>query len=172
MRKYSKFAYLCAPINRYRQMNRFKGVLYGMATSVTFGLIPLFTLPLMGKGMVYDSILFYRFLFASMALGTVMLIKKESFRVEWKDVPVFVMLSVFYTFSSLFLLWGYGYMGAGVATTLHFTYPVFVTLLMLVLYREKASLLTWIAILLAVYDIVLQSFRTYILFCIDNLFSC
>lgn len=39
-----------------------------MATSVTFGLIPLFTLPLMGKGMTYDSILFYRFLFASGSL--------------------------------------------------------------------------------------------------------
>ena len=28
-------------------MGKFKGVLYGMATSVTFGLIPLFTLPLL-----------------------------------------------------------------------------------------------------------------------------
>lgn len=157
MRKYSKFAYLCAPINRYRQMNRFKGVLYGMATSVTFGLIPLFTLPLMGKGMVYDSILFYRFLFASMALGTVMLIKKESFRVEWKDVHVFVMLSVFYTFSSLFLLWGYGYMGAGVATTLHFTYPVFVTLIMFFIFRERSSWLTWVAIALAVGGVAMLS---------------
>lgn len=49
-------------------MGRFKGISFGMATSVTFGLIPLFTLPLMGKGMTYDSILFYRFLFASGSL--------------------------------------------------------------------------------------------------------
>lgn len=138
-------------------MNRFKGVLYGMATSVTFGLIPLFTLPLMGKGMVYDSILFYRFFFASLALGTVMLIKRESFRIDRKDIPVFVMLSVFYTFSSLFLLWGYGYMGAGVATTLHFTYPVFVTLLMFFIFREKTSWLTWVAIVLAVGGVAMLS---------------
>ena len=43
-------------------MNSLKGFFYGIATSVTFGLIPLFTLPLMQKGMVFDSILFYRFL--------------------------------------------------------------------------------------------------------------
>ena len=123
-------------------MSRFKGIFYGMATSVTFGLIPLFTLPLIGKGMAYGSILFYRFLFASIALAAVMLVKKESFRVELRDLPVFVMLSFFYTYSSLFLLCGYGYMGAGVATTLHFTYPVFVTLLMFLLFREKS---TWLS---------------------------
>ena len=138
-------------------MGRVKGVLYGMATSVTFGLIPLFTLPLIGKGMDYDSILFYRFLFASAALGLVMLIKGESFRIEWKDLPVFMLLSVFYTFSSLFLLCGYGYMGAGVATTLHFTYPVFVSLLMFIIFREKTLWLTWLAIALAVCGVALLS---------------
>ena len=128
-----------------------------MATSVTFGLIPLFTLPLIGKGMAYGSILFYRFLFASIALAAVMLVKKESFRVELRDLPVFVMLSFFYTYSSLFLLCGYGYMGAGVATTLHFTYPVFVTLLMFFLFREKSTWLTWVSIALAVCGVALLS---------------
>ena len=128
-----------------------------MATSVTFGLIPLFTLPLIGRGMEYDSILFFRFFFASIALSAVMLIKRESFRIDLRDLPVFILLSFFYTFSSLFLLCGYGYMGAGVATTLHFTYPVFVTLLMLFLFREKSSWLTWIAIALAVCGVALLS---------------
>ena len=138
-------------------MGKFKGVLYGMATSVTFGLIPLFTLPLIGKGMEYDSILFYRFLFASIALASVMLVKKESFRVSAKDLPTFILLAFLYTFSSLFLLYGYGYMGAGVATTLHFTYPVFVTLLMFLLFREKTSWLTWPAIVLAVGGVAMLS---------------
>lgn len=31
----------------------------------------------------------------------------------------------------MFLFWGYNFMSAGIATTLHFTYPVFVTLIML-----------------------------------------
>lgn len=128
-----------------------------MATSVTFGLIPLFTLPLIGRGMEYDSILFFRFFFASTTLAAVMLIKRESFRIDLRDLPVFILLSFFYTFSSLFLLCGYGYMGAGVATTLHFTYPVFVTLLMLFLFREKSSWLTWIAIALAVCGVALLS---------------
>lgn len=127
-----------------------KGFVCGIATSVTFGLIPLFTLPLMRKGMASDSILFYRFLVASAALGLMMLVKRESFAVSRRDLPMVVLLAVFYTASSLFLLYGYEMMGAGVATTIHFTYPVFVTLIMLSVFREKTSWVTWLAVVLAI----------------------
>ena len=77
--------------------NNLKGFAYGIATSVTFGLIPLFTLPLMEKGMRFDSILFYRFLFAAIALSGMLLAKKESFRTEILNTPFFFFLVVFYT---------------------------------------------------------------------------
>lgn len=129
---------------------RFKGFIYGVVTSVTFGLIPLFTLPLMREGMLSDSILFYRFFVSTIALGLVMLIKHESFSISLRDLPIIFVLALFYTASALFLLYGYEVMGAGIATTIHFTYPVFVTLLMLILFREKVSLVTMLAILLAI----------------------
>lgn len=131
-------------------MKRFKGYFYGVATSVTFGLIPLFTLPLMREGMNYESILFYRFLFATIALGIMLKITGQSYSIEKKDIPVLLLLGCFYTASAMFLFWGYDFMGAGVATALHFTYPVFVTLLMLLIFREKASWITWVAIFMAV----------------------
>lgn len=134
-------------------MNSIKGLIYGIVTSVTFGLIPLFTLPLMKEGMSLDSILFYRFLFATIALGIMMKVDKEPFAIKMNDLPLLVLLSTYYMVSAQFLFWGYDYMGAGVATTLHFTYPVFVTLLMLLLFREKASWVTWLAIILAVYGV-------------------
>ena len=126
-----------------------KGFVYGIATSATFGLIPLFTLPLMAKGMQFDSILFYRFLFASIALVGIMAVKKESMRIDKKDIPVLILLGFFYTASAMFLFWGYNFMSAGIATTLHFTYPIFVTLIMLVFFREKTSWVTLLAIGLA-----------------------
>lgn len=127
-----------------------KGFLYGIATSVTFGLIPLFTLPLMARGMHFESILFYRFVLATLALGVMMKLKGESFRVGRADIPFFLLLGFFYTCSAMFLFWGYDFMGAGVATTLHFTYPVFVTLLMLCFFRERTSWITLLAIMLAI----------------------
>lgn len=140
-------------------MNSFKGFVYGIITSVTFGLIPLFTLPLMREGLPLDSILFYRFLFATIALAIMMRLHKESFFIQSRDLPMFILLAVFYTASALFLFWGYELMGAGMATTLHFTYPVFVTLLMLVIFGEKASWVTWLAIALAIFGVAKLSLK-------------
>lgn len=131
-------------------MNNLKGFALGLITSATFGLIPLFTLPLMAKGMQFDSILFYRFLFASAALTIVMLARKESFRTDKRDLPILILLGIFYTISAMFLFWGYNFMAAGIATTLHFTYPIFVTLLMFLIFREKTSWVTLLAIGLAI----------------------
>ena len=121
-----------------------------MATSVTFGLIPLFTLPLMGTGVESDASMIAHLATATVALGLMMVAKKEGFGLPWRDVPIVVVLAALYMGSAQFLLYGYEVMGAGVATTLHFTYPVFVTLLMLVLFRERASWVTWMAVVLAI----------------------
>jgi drug/metabolite transporter (DMT)-like permease len=99
--------------------NNLKGFAYGIATSVTFGLIPLFTLPLMEKGMRFDSILFYRFLFAAIALSGMLLAKKESFRTEMRNLPILILLGAFYTGSAMFLFWGYNFMAAGHDSTFH-----------------------------------------------------
>lgn len=131
-------------------MSNVKGFAYGIATSATFGLIPLFTLPLMAKGMQFDSILFYRFLIAALALTGIMAVRKESFRIERREIPILILLGSFYTTSAMFLFWGYSFMSAGIATTLHFTYPIFVTLIMLLFFREKTSWVTLTAIGLAI----------------------
>ena len=120
-------------------MNNLKGFAFGILTSATFGLIPLFTLPLMAKGMQFDSILFYRFLFAALALAGIMAAKKESFHADKRDIPVLILLGFFYTASAMFLFWGYNFMSAGI-----------VTLIMLLFFREKTSWITLMAIVLAI----------------------
>ena len=92
-------------------------------------------------------------------LAGMMKLHKEPFGIEGRDIPFLLLLAGFYTASALFLFWGYDFMGAGVATTLHFTYPVFVTLLMLVLFRERASWVTWAAIVLAIYGVAKLSLK-------------
>lgn len=134
-----------------------KGFLYGIASSATFGLIPLFTLPLMAKGMVFDSILFYRFLVASLAIGVFLILRKETFLITRKESPVLVLLGFLYSGSALFLFWGYNYLSSGIATTIHFLYPVFVTLIMIIIFHEKKSFWTIFAILLAITGVALLS---------------
>ena len=112
-------------------MNKVNGFLYGLLSSASFGLIPLFTIPAMQAGMQFESILFYRFLFACMALGGILLINGQSFRISRRDIPSLLLLAILYLMSAVFLFWGYRFMASGVATTIHFMYPVPTTLVMM-----------------------------------------
>lgn len=59
-------------------MKSLKGIIYAMISSGTFGLIPLFTIPLMGNMEMNESnILFYRFLFSTLMMGAVCLLHKN-----------------------------------------------------------------------------------------------
>ncbi|WP_291582933.1 DMT family transporter [Bacteroides sp.] len=131
-------------------MNKLNGFLYGLLSSASFGLIPMFTIPAMQQGMQFESILLYRFAFATLALGVILLIDGQSFRINCRDIPSLLLLAFFYLISAVFLFWGYKFMASGIATTLHFMYPVLTTLIMMLFFREKKSIWRFMAIALAV----------------------
>lgn len=136
---------------------RLGGILWGMLSGASFGLIPLFTLPMMQSGLNTDSILFYRFTFSSLMLAVVLLVKGESFKITFHQALRLMLLGVFYMASAFFLLWGYEYMSAGIATTIHFLYPVCVLLLMMLFFGERVLLSNIGAVILAVFGVVLLS---------------
>ena len=131
-------------------MNKLNGFLYGLLSSASFGLIPLFTIPVMRQGMQFESILLYRFAFATLALGLILLLDGQSFRINRRDIPSLILLAFLYLMSAVFLFWGYKFMASGIATTLHFMYPVLTTLIMMLFFREKKSIWRFLAIILAV----------------------
>ncbi|MCD8092993.1 MAG: DMT family transporter [Bacteroides sp.] len=131
-------------------MNKINGFLYGLLSSASFGLIPLFTIPAMRQGMEFWSILLYRFLFAMLALAGILLLDKQSFRIRRKEILPLLWLAFLYDTSAVFLFWGYKFMASGVATTIHFMYPVLTTLIMMLFFREKKSFWRMGAIALAV----------------------
>ena len=50
---------------------KLKGYAYGVIASVSYGLNPLFALPLYASGLLVDSVLFYRYAFAVLFLAVV-----------------------------------------------------------------------------------------------------
>ena len=131
-------------------MNKFKGFVNGIISSATFGMIPLFSLPVLGAGMMFTSVLSYRFLFATVFLAITLLIKGEGLKIDWSDMGRLLLLAVFYIVSSVFLMWGYDYMSSGVATTIHFMYPVITTVIMMVFFKEKKSFWRILAVVMAI----------------------
>lgn len=139
-------------------MNKLNGFLYGIISSASFGLIPLFAIPAMQHGMDFMNVITYRFLFATIALAIFLKVRKVSFAIEKSDLPTLLLLSVFYIVSSVFLLWGYKFMPSGIATTIHFMYPVITTLVMMLLFHEKNSLSRTLAILMAIAGVYALSY--------------
>ena len=117
----------------------------GIITGITYGLNPLFAVPLMNNGAAIESILFFRYSFAVVLLGAFLILTKQSFRITARQAGVLLALGLLYTSSSIFLFEAYNYIASGLATTLVFLYPVLVAIIMVFL-RVVPSWPVWLSI--------------------------
>ena len=129
--------------------NKTKGFILGAIAAASYGMNPLFTLPLYSAGMSVDTVLFYRYSLAVIVLGILMKFQKQSFAIKKVDVLPLCIMGLLFAFSSLFLFMGYNYMDAGIASTILFVYPVLVAIIMAVVFKEKVSPITMFSIALA-----------------------
>jgi drug/metabolite transporter (DMT)-like permease len=128
----------------------------GIITGITYGLNPLFGIPLMNKGIAVDSILFFRYGIAVLILGAILLFNKHSFKIDLKQGGVLLTLGVLYAMSSIFLFEAYKYIPSGLATTLIFLYPVLVALIMTFL-RVVPSWPVWLAIIATFIGVIIMT---------------
>ena len=126
-----------------------KGYILGAVAAATYGMNPLFALPLYKAGMNPDSVLFFRYLFAIPVLGMMIVARGRSFKLKRKEVLPLIIMGLLVALSSLTLFQSYNYMDVGIASTLLFVYPILVALIMWIVFKEKLTLPTILCILLA-----------------------
>lgn len=134
-----------------------KGFLYGLIASATFGLIPLFSIPALENGVGLDSLLFYRFSLASVLVAVLMWMKKIPFDIQKDEFGIAFILGTLYAITALWLTEAYLYIPSGVATTIHFLYPVVVSLIMFVFYKDKLTMPILLAMAMAVSGVYMLS---------------
>lgn len=138
-------------------MNRVKGILWAALSSSTFGLAPLFTLLLIGVGYSSFEVLTYRWGVASLCLGAYGLMAGCNFRLGRRELGTVFLLSIFRAATSLSLVIAYLNIASGMASTIHFMYPLVVALVMMCFFRERGSVWTFAAIALSIVGAVLLS---------------
>ena len=136
-------------------MRNFKGIIYAVVSSATFGLIPLFSIPLLQAGMASPAILFYRMLLSAAMMGLVALVTHRNLRISGRDAAVLGLLAVMYAATSLGLLRSYDYIPSGVATTVNFLYPLVVAIVMALFFRERSSVWIVVAIFISLVGVAL-----------------
>ena len=126
-----------------------KGYILGSIAAASYGMNPLFALPLYKAGMDPDSVLFFRYLFAIPLLGIMIKARGRTFKIQRKETFPLIIMGLLVALSSLTLFLSYNYMAAGIASTLLFVYPIMVALIMAMVFKEKLALQTIVCMLLA-----------------------
>ena len=116
------------------------GLINGIVSGISFGLIPLFSIPVIAAGMGNVSILVYRFLFGSLAMLGMLLLKKTDLRVSLSELCRIAILSLFYIGTALATLECYHYLSSGIATALVYTDPIWCAIIGLIFLGDRFSL--------------------------------
>lgn len=133
--------------------NKAKGYALGAIAAATYGMNPLFALPLYADGMNPDSVLFFRYLFAIPLVGLMLKARGRSLRVERRALLPLAGMGLLVALSSLALFLSYNYIAAGIASTMLFVYPILVALIMTLVFHERITLQTVVCIALALVGI-------------------
>ena len=129
--------------------NKIKGYLFAVVAATTYGMNPLFALPLYADGMDADSVLFFRYLFALPVLAVMARSRGRSLKLAKSEFLPLLLMGLLFSTSSLTLFLSYNYMDAGIASTLLFVYPIMVALLMSLVFKEKLRPVTLLCLALS-----------------------
>ena len=132
-----------------------KGVILAIISAICYGINPLGALFLYEEGLNVNSVIFYRFIFASILLAIFMIIKKDSFYLKFKEIILLALLGLLFGISAISLFNSFLYMDAGLASTVLFIYPIFVAIIMALFFKEKNSIITILSIVFAFLGVVL-----------------
>lgn len=135
--------------------NKVKGYILAAISAATYGMNPLFALPLYAGGMDLFSVLFLRYLFAIPILAVMLKLRGRDFSLTKMDVTPLLILGVLFALSSITLFSSYNFMDAGIASTILFVYPIIVAVIMFIFFKERISMTTMSCIAIALIGIVL-----------------
>ena len=115
-----------------------KGYIYTALSAIIFGLMPLLTKIIIARGTTSLTIAFFRVFYVTVVLFFVLKIKNIDLRLEKRDFLSAILTSIFGSGLTIIILnESYNYVDTGIATSLHFLYPLFVAILCCFFYGEK-----------------------------------
>jgi drug/metabolite transporter (DMT)-like permease len=132
-----------------------KGFIFAAISAICYGTNPLGALHLYAQNYSPETVLFYRFFTAALLLMLVMLSKGSRFKISFREFRILVAFGFMFAASSLTYYASFKYMDAGLASTLLFLYPLEVSVLMAVFFKEKIKIWTVVSIAVSMAGIAL-----------------
>ncbi len=132
-----------------------KGFAFAALSAICYGTNPLGALHLYAQNYSPETVLLYRFFTAALLLFVVILAKGSHFKISFREFGALVAFGFLFAVSSLTYYASFKYMDAGLASTLLFLYPLEVSVLMAIFFKEKIKRWTVISIAVSMSGVAL-----------------
>ena len=137
-------------------MKKTDGIIYTVVSSAAFGVMPILAKIAYKGGANALTVLFLRFFLAALIILPYIVVRKKEFKLNKSQLIHIIFLGIIgYAGTSYALFLSYNYISIGLATILHFVYPVIVTVFAVILYKEKLHVSKILALTLSVIGIYL-----------------
>lgn len=154
---------LTLTFKKVNYMKKLNGVLYALSSSAAFGLMPILAKFSYTQGATAVTVVFFRFLFSWILIFPMLLIKKRAIKITKREFVWVVLIGILgYASTTLTLFLSYNYISVGLATTIHFVYPVIVTLITTFFFKEKLNRVKLFSLILSTIGIYFLVFNGHI----------
>lgn len=129
--------------------NQIKGIGLVSAAGIIFGAFPIFTSLFVAYGGNTDSFNFIGFVLAVIFLIPIILYRKTGFVLPGKMLWYVILAGIANAVTRVLLTYSYLSLDVGIATTIHFVYPIITAILSFAIFKEKMPLYKWIIFVIA-----------------------
>lgn len=131
------------------------GIVQAIFSAMLFGLMPLFTKVIFGFGANFASAAFYRTSLPLILVLILSILEDRSIRVNLKEFVYLIIASVFFVATSLTLYRSYNFISSGVATTIHFAYPIIIFIITTIISKSKPNKVDAFCLLMVTIGLIL-----------------
>ncbi len=137
-------------------MKQLRGIILIITAATFFGFMPIWTKLAYATGLSISEISFLRFGLAAAMIKIVIHYRRIDWHVKKQQVgPLLLSIFIGYIATNLTLSLSYKYVSSGIATSLHYLFPVIIMLLAYYIYHEKLNFHKWMALVTSLTGIIL-----------------
>lgn len=125
------------------------GILCILGTTICYGLVPSLSFLSFAQGVETETLLFDKFLYATIAIWAYLLIKRVDVKLSKPAAKIMVIVAVSYIGIATTLYLSFNYISGSLATIISFTFPVMVLIIEMIRGTEKVRATKIIAVIIS-----------------------
>jgi len=134
---------------------RMAGIFCIVGTTICYGLVPSLSFLAFDTGVVTETLLFNKFLYATIFMWAFIFIKKVPFKFDKEAAKVMIIICIAYIGLATTLYISFNYISGSLATIVSFTFPAIIIAIEMITGMEPVKFVKIVAIILSMVGMIL-----------------